>query len=62
MADVIFVAVLIAFFMLAALYVTWCDHIIGPDDFKPEADVAGDDSPAIKSFEQATADRAGVMV
>jgi len=33
MADVVFVAVIIAFFALSALYVTWCDRIIGPDEF-----------------------------
>ena len=41
MADVIFVVVIIAFFALSALYVTWCDRIIGPDEFAP--DVATDD-------------------
>ena len=40
-ADVIFVVVIIAFFALSALYVTWCDRIIGPDEFAP--DVATDD-------------------
>jgi hypothetical protein len=31
-ADLIYVAVLIAFFVLAALFVVACDHIIGADD------------------------------
>jgi hypothetical protein len=61
MADVIFVAVLIAFFILAALYVTWCDHIIGPDDFKPEEAGEAVDPLAIKSLEHAQ-DQAGVTV
>ena len=61
MADVIFVAVIIAFFMLAALYVTWCDRIIGPDDFKPDGIADADDSLAIKSFGQ-TPDEAAVTV
>jgi hypothetical protein len=39
MADVIFVAAIVAFFALSALYVTWCDRIIGPDDFS--TDVTG---------------------
>ena len=32
MADLIYVAVLIAFFAVAALFVVACDHIIGGDD------------------------------
>jgi hypothetical protein len=62
MADVIFVAVLVAFFALAALYVTWCDHIIGPDDFKPDEGADAEDSLAIKSIEPSTADQAEVTV
>jgi len=31
MADVIFVAVISAFFALCVVYVRWCDRIIGPD-------------------------------
>lgn len=31
MADIIFIAVALAFFALCALYVHWCDRIIGPD-------------------------------
>jgi hypothetical protein len=33
MADIIFIAVALAFFALCALYVHWCDRIIGPDVF-----------------------------
>jgi hypothetical protein len=33
MADVIFVAVALAFFAVCALYIRWCDRIIGPDAF-----------------------------
>lgn len=33
MADLIFVAATFAFFAICVLYVNWCDHIIGPDDF-----------------------------
>ena len=32
MADVIFVAVIVAFFAIAALFVVACDHIIGADE------------------------------
>lgn len=31
MADVIFIAVALTFFAVCALYVKWCDRIIGPD-------------------------------
>lgn len=32
MADLIYIAVIIAFFALAALFVVACDRIIGADD------------------------------
>jgi len=32
MADVIYVALIIAFFAVAALFVVACDHIIGKDE------------------------------
>ncbi len=35
MADVIFVAVICAFFALCVVYIRWCDRIIGPDDVDP---------------------------
>ena len=35
MADVIFVAVICAFFALCVVYVRWCDRIIGPDVASP---------------------------
>lgn len=31
MADILFIAITIAFFAICALYVQWCDRIIGPD-------------------------------
>jgi hypothetical protein len=31
MQDVIFMAVLVGFFILAGLFVVACDHLIGPD-------------------------------
>ena len=45
MSDVIFVAATIVFFAICALYVHWCDKIIGPDDFRStsEADPAATD-------------------
>jgi hypothetical protein len=42
MADVIFVAVIVAFFGLAAGLVRACDHIIGPED----SVVSATDQPA----------------
>jgi hypothetical protein len=38
MEDLIYVAVIIAFFGLAALFVVGCDKIIGPDDLALEED------------------------
>jgi hypothetical protein len=38
MADLTYVAVLLAFFSLAALFVGACDRIVGPDE--PAPDVA----------------------
>ena len=32
MADVAFVAIILAFFGLAALFVRFCDRVIGPDE------------------------------
>ena len=32
MADLVYVAVIVAFFALAALFVVACDNIIGADD------------------------------
>jgi len=31
MADIVFVAIALAFFALSALYVRWCDMIVGTD-------------------------------
>ena len=33
MSDFIFIAATFVFFAICALYVHWCDKIIGPDDF-----------------------------
>jgi hypothetical protein len=37
MADLIYVAVIIAFFAFAALFVVACDRIIGPDEAAVDA-------------------------
>lgn len=41
MNDFVFVAIIVAFFALAALFVKACDRIIGPDEETPEAAVDG---------------------
>ncbi len=43
MADIVFVAILIAFFALAALFVRACDWLIGPDVEAPPAPSLGAD-------------------
>ena len=43
MADLLFIAITIAFFALAAGFVKICDHIIGPDT---DHDLVVDDEPA----------------
>ncbi len=40
MADLLFVAVIIAFFALCLLLVKACDRIIGPDDGQLDEDIA----------------------
>lgn len=49
MADLAFVAVVVAFFALATLFVVACDRIIGPDEL-PEAG----DLPPGRSEHEAT--------
>lgn len=47
MSDFVFIAATIVFFAICALYVRWCDKIIGPDDFPAagsDARVALDES------------------
>jgi UDP-N-acetylmuramyl pentapeptide phosphotransferase/UDP-N-acetylglucosamine-1-phosphate transferase len=39
MSDFIFIAATLVFFAICALYVHWCDKIIGPDDFPMAAEV-----------------------
>jgi hypothetical protein len=38
MGDVVFLAVTVAFFTLAALFVRACDRLIGPDPDRPDPD------------------------
>lgn len=38
MADIVFVAVVVVFFALAALFVVACDRIVGPDELSSSAD------------------------
>jgi hypothetical protein len=40
MSDVIFIGATIAFFAICALYVHWCDKIIGPDEFRATGEAA----------------------
>lgn len=44
MGDLIFVLVVVAFFAAAALFVRWCDHLVGPDDLAPPSDDARADT------------------
>lgn len=47
MTDIIFIAVLVAFFALAAVFVRACEHIIGPDlEAQAPADATGPDRAA----------------
>jgi len=39
-ADLIFVAVIVAFFALSVLYVIWCNRIIGPDEISTDVPAA----------------------
>ncbi|MCU1361021.1 MAG: hypothetical protein JWN99_2310 [Ilumatobacteraceae bacterium] len=37
MADLVLIAVTLGFVALCVAYISWCDHIIGPDDFGPDS-------------------------
>lgn len=51
-ADLIFVAVILAFFGLAVLLVQACDRIIGPDPAMERADgLAADGAPAVTDLD-----------
>jgi hypothetical protein len=49
MRDVVYVALTIAFFALAALLVRGCDRIVGPDPSTDE----GDDAPEVLALTEA---------
>jgi hypothetical protein len=51
MNDFAFVAIMLAFFALAALFVAACDRIIGPD----EEALAGPATPSVEEEERAAA-------
>jgi hypothetical protein len=55
MGDVVFVAVTVAFFTLAALFVRACDRLIGPDPDRPDPDRADPDRPAAEAAAEADA-------
>lgn len=39
MADIVIVAVILAFTALCVAYISWCDRIIGPEELPAEATV-----------------------
>ncbi|MEP7047905.1 MAG: hypothetical protein ABI949_14545 [Ilumatobacteraceae bacterium] len=42
MSDFVFIAATIVFYGVCALYVHWCDRIVGPDDFSSGNDSSSD--------------------
>ncbi|MGZ4133438.1 MAG: hypothetical protein ACXVWF_10340 [Actinomycetota bacterium] len=47
MGDVVFLAILVAFFALAVVFVRACDRIVGPETEAPDvADAAPDEAAA----------------
>ena len=42
MSDFVLIVGTVVFYAICALYVNWCDRIVGPDDFKSE----GHDEPS----------------
>ena len=54
MSDVIFIAVMIVFFLLCALYVHVCDRMIGPDELAIAGGQGADASPDGESAESTT--------
>ena len=48
MADVVFVAIALAFFAICALYVRWCDIIIGPDEVSSSDSVTSPTSSGVR--------------
>jgi hypothetical protein len=50
MSDVVFIAVMVVFFVLCALYVQLCDRMIGPDELA----LAGKDTDTELDSDQPT--------
>ena len=53
MADVVFVAIALAFFAICALYVRWCDIIIGHDEVSSTR--SDDELDALPAFDEVAA-------
>ena len=53
MADVVFVAIALAFFAICALYVRWCDIIIGPDEVSSTR--SADEPDGLPAFDEVAA-------
>lgn len=45
MRDIVYLALVVGFFALAALVVAACDRIVGPDPVDHDADPAGSRAP-----------------
>jgi len=43
--DATYLAIMVAFFVIAALFVVACDKIIGPEEIAPEDQEAGSPEP-----------------
>ena len=56
MADIVFVAIALAFFAICVLYVRWCDMIIGPDEVSGSGSGdSGDDAEAFVEIDEVAA-------
>lgn len=50
MADIVFVAITLAFFALCVLYIRWCDVIMGPDEIARADDADDVTEPVIEDL------------
>ena len=50
MADIVFVAITLAFFALCVLYIRWCDIIMGPDEIARGTDADDGSEPVIEEL------------
>ncbi len=56
MADLVFVAIALAFFAICVLYVRWCDMIMGPDEVSGSGSGDfGDDTEVFVEVDQVAA-------